>query len=239
MKNILITGANGGIGSAIAKKLASKNTRLFLIYHNNKDVLDSIKQTRSSEIYLYQCDLTKEKDIKASIDEIINKFKKIDVLINAHGVPLFQQIQDTTEKDYNHIFDTNFKSIVFTIKYVAKHMISEKCGNIINISSMWGNVGASMESIYSAAKGALNMLTLSLAKELGPSNICVNAICPGLIDTKMNARLDKFAISEIIASTPLNRIGKPDDIAKIVKFLALDASFITGQIITVDGGFSL
>ena len=134
MKNILITGANGGIGSAIAKKLASKNTRLFLIYHNNKDILDNIRQTHSSEIYLYQCNLTKEKEIKALIDDIIYKFKKIDVLINAHGVSLFQQIQDTSEKDYNHIFDTNFKSIVFTIKHVAKHMISEKYGNIINIS---------------------------------------------------------------------------------------------------------
>lgn len=238
MKNILISGANGGIGSAIANRLASKNTRLFLIYHNNKEMVEQIKRN-NYEIYLYQCDLTKENQIKELIHEIIKKFQKIDVLINAQGVSTFQQIQDTTENDYNYIFDTNFKSVVFTIKYVVKHMISEQCGNIINISSMWGNVGSSMESLYSASKGAINALTLSLAKELGPSNICVNAVCPGLIDTKMNEKIDKSAKLEIIDSTPLHRIGKPDDVAKIVKFLALNASFITGQLITVDGGFTL
>ena len=123
---------------------------------------------------------------------------------------------------------------------VSKHMISEKFGKIVNISSIWGTVGASMESLYSASKGAINALTLSLAKELGPSNITVNAICPGLIDTKMNKSLSQETINNVVEETPLQRIGKPQDVANLVEFLSSDKSnFITGQIITVDGGFSL
>ena len=119
-------------------------------------------------------------------------------------------------------------------------MVHEQLGRIVNISSMWGKVGASMESLYSASKGAINSFTLALAKELGPSNITVNAICPGLIDTKMNATLSKQDLDEIVASTPIERIGKPEDVASLVKFLTSDeAGFITGQLISVDGGFSL
>ena len=123
---------------------------------------------------------------------------------------------------------------------VSKHMISEKFGKIINISSMWGVVGSSMESLYSASKAAINNLTLSLAKELGPSNINVNAICPGLIDTKMNKNLTKETIDEIVNNTPLGRIGKPEDVANLTEFLLSEkANFITGQIITIDGGLTL
>ena len=136
--------------------------------------------------------------------------------------------------------NNNFLSSLLTTKFVSKNMISNKYGKIINISSMWGVVGASMESLYSASKGAINTLTLSLAKELGPSNITVNAICPGLIDTKMNNCLNEDDKLAIVESTPLGRIGKPEDVANLVKFLTSDkASFITGQIITIDGGLTL
>ena len=123
---------------------------------------------------------------------------------------------------------------------VAKYMIAEKYGKIVNISSIWGNVGSSMESLYSASKGAINTLTLALAKELSPSNINVNAICPGLIDTKMNKDLKKEDIKSIVDSTPLGRIGKAKDVANLVEFLSSEKSdFITGQIITIDGGLTL
>ena len=174
------------------------------------------------------------------VNKIIKKHKKIDCLINCAGVSLFKLIQDTTEEDYLKVFNANFKSTLLITAKVSKHMISEKFGRIINISSMWGVVGASMESLYSASKGAINNLTLSLAKELGPSGITVNAICPGLIDTKMNKALTKDTIKDIVENTPINRIGLPKDVAELVEFLSSDkASFITGQIITVDGGFSL
>ena len=174
------------------------------------------------------------------LNDIYSKFDKIDVLINCAGISHFGLIQDTTQEDYNSLFDSNVKSTIFVTKYVAKSMITHKEGNIINISSMWGKVGSSMESLYSATKGAINALTLSLAKELGPSNIRVNAVCPGLIDTKMNSELDDETIKSIVDSTPLNRIGKPEDVANLCLFLASeDASFITGQLITIDGGLTL
>ena len=200
----------------------------------------SAELSQISEVAIFKCDLSVDELVKNMIAEIISKFKHIDVLINAAGVALFKQIQDTKIEDYNYIFNNNVKTAINTIKYVTPHMVSQKSGKIINISSMWGKVGASMESLYSASKGALNSLTLSLAKELGPSNITVNAICPGLIDTKMNKNLTKSTIKNIVSSTPIARIGKPSDIANLTEFLATDkANFITGQIITVDGGFSL
>ncbi len=242
MKNVLITGASGDIGSEIAKNFASLGYRLLLVYNHNFEKINDLSTELSAitETAIFKCDLSKEEDAKNLIDEIIKKFKRIDVLVNSAGVSLIKQIQDTKMEDYDFIFNNNVKSTINTIKFVVPYMISEKYGKIINISSMWGKVGASMESLYSASKGAINSLTLSLAKELGPSNINVNAVCPGLIKSKMNANIEKEAIDEIIASTPLNRIGSCKDVANLVEFLSSDkADFITGQIISVDGGFSL
>lgn len=242
MKTFLITGASGGIGSEIASTLASKENKLLLIYNNSEKEIEEIKNKLSTktEVFVYKCNLKDEQEIKQTIETIITTHKKIDVLINCAGISHFQQIQDTSIADYNNIFDSNVKSTIFTTTYVSKHMISEQSGKIINISSMWGVVGASMESLYSASKGAINSLTLALAKELGPSNITVNAICPGLINTKMNKNLSEETISEIVESTPIRRIGTAKDVANLVEFLSSDkADFITGQIITVDGGFSI
>lgn len=242
MKNILITGASGGIGSEIARKFASLGYRLLLVYNKNKKAIDSLASELEAitELAIYQCDLTNEQAVKNMVADIILRFKRIDCLVNCAGVAQIKQIQDVTEQDFDFVFNNNVKSAVFVLKYAVPHMVSEKSGKIVNISSMWGKVGASTESIYSASKGAINSLTLSLAKELGPSNITVNAICPGLIDTKMNKNLSKADKKDIADSTPLNRIGKPIDVANAVEFLLSDqANFITGQIITVDGGLTL
>lgn len=239
MKNILITGASGEIGLAIAKQLA-KN-RLFLIYNNNeKPLIELQNKLKGCEIEIYKCDLSNTDQVKILVDKIIAKHKKIDCLINCAGVSINKLIQDCTEADYNYILNNNFKTVVNTTKFVAKHMISEKYGCIVNISSIWGVVGACMESLYSASKGAINSFTLSLAKELGFSGITVNAICPGFIDTKMNNMYSKSDIAEIVAETPMSRVGKPKDVANLVEFLISDkASFITGQIIRIDGGWTL
>lgn len=242
MKNILITGASGGIGSEIARKFAALGYRVLMVYNKNKLAIDKLSDELSSitEVAVYGCDLTQEKAVKTMIDDIIKRFKRIDCLVNCAGVAQIKQIQDVTEKDFDFVFNNNVKSAFFVLKHVVPHMVSEKAGGIVNISSMWGKVGASMESIYSASKGAINSLTLSLAKELGPSNITVNAICPGLIDTKMNANLSKADKKEIVAATPLNRIGTPQDVANAVEYLlSAEASFVTGQIITIDGGLTL
>ena len=242
MKNILITGASGGIGSEIARKFASLGFRVLMVYNKNKAAIDKLSDELSAitDVAVYQCDLTNEQAVKAMVADIIARFKRIDCLVNCAGVAQIKQIQDVSEQDFDFVFNNNVKSAVFVLKYVVPKMVSDKAGKIVNISSMWGKVGASMECIYSASKGAINSLTLSLAKELGPSNITVNAVCPGLIDTKMNDNLSKKDKKAIIDETPLNRIGTPKDVANIVEFLLSEqANFITGQIITVDGGLTL
>ena len=241
MKTILITGSSGGIGSAIAKKFAKSHNNIILVYNNNLSSIEKLKQSfKNCKIEVIKCDLTKADQINNMVEKIIKSHQKIDYLINCAGISKYQLIQDTTEEDYQEVFDTNLKSIVMLTAAVSKYMISEKYGKIINISSMWGLVGSSMESLYSASKGAINTLTLSLAKELGPSNITVNAICPGLINTKMNHKLSRETIRNLVINTPLKRIGKPEDIANLTAFLCDEkASFITGQLITVDGGFTL
>lgn len=242
MKTYLITGSSGGIGSEIARTLNKENNKLILIYNNNENAILNLKNELQnfSNVYVYKCDLTNEKEIKNLVDTIVSTHKKIDCLINCAGVSLFEQIQDTTPTSFDYVINSNLKSVVLLTALISKNMIHFQHGKIINISSMWGVVGASMESLYSLSKGAINNLTLSLAKELGPSNITVNAICPGLINTKMNKNLGDETIKNIINETPLNRIGQPSDVANLVEFLTSEkADFITGQIITVDGGFSL
>lgn len=239
MKTIIITGASGGIGIEIAKKFAKQKNNLILIYNKNKDFPKSFKQTNCS-LDFFQCDLSNTEQIKNTTSKILKKYKKVDCLINCAGISKFQQIQDTTEDDYHEVFNTNFKSAVMITSIISKQMISQKDGKIVNVSSIWGNVGASMESLYSASKAALNNFTLSLAKELGPSNINVNAVCPGFIDTKMNSHLTSAEVDEIVKSTPLEKVGKPEDVANLVEFLCdKKANFITGQIITIDGGLTL
>lgn len=242
MKTFIITGASGGIGEEISRTLANKNHRLILVYNNNSSSIEDLQNSLSTicETVIYKCNLTNAKEIDNMVFDILNKYKRVDCLINCAGVSLIKQIQDTTEEDYDFIFNTNLKSIVLLSAKISKSMISNQFGRIVNISSMWGVVGASMESLYSASKAAINNLTLSLAKELGPSNITVNSICPGLINTQMNKNLTNETIQEIVNNTPINRIGIPLDVAHLVEFLCSDeASFITGQIITVDGGYSL
>ena len=241
MKTILITGASGGIGSEIAKKFAKSNNTVILVYNKNKKILQNMKQSFTNcKLEIFQCDLTDTDQINAMVAKVIKNHSKIDCLVNCAGISKFQQIQDTTEKDFYEIFDTNVKSTTMLTAAVSKYMIAEQSGKIVNISSMWGVVGASMESLYSASKGAINSLTRALAKELGPSNINVNAVCPGFIDTKMNKNLSAETVINLVEETPISRIGQAGDVANIVEFLCSEkANFITGQVITVDGGLSL
>jgi 3-oxoacyl-[acyl-carrier protein] reductase len=168
---------------------------------------------------------------------MISDFGKIDILVNNAGVSQIGLLIDSNEEDYNHILDSNFRSVYNCTHAVLNHMISRRSGSIINISSIWGNVGASCEVLYSASKGAINAFTMALGKELAPSNIRVNGIAPGVIDTSMNSYFSDEEISGLKEEIPMDRFGKPKEIGKLAVFLASESSsYITSQIITIDGG---
>ena len=164
----------------------------------------------------------------------------MDVLVNNAGIAQIKLFTDVTSEEWQRMIDTNLSSAFYLTRTVAPDMIARQYGRIINVGSMWGKVGASCEVAYSASKAGLRGLTMALAKELGPSGITVNGVEPGVIDTDMNAALDEAARAELCEQTPLCRIGQPQEVAALIRFLASDdASFITGQMIGVDGGFAV
>lgn len=240
MKTVLITGASRGIGKAIAIKFAKENYRVLICYKSN----DNAARETENEILsfggncsLYKCDISKEEDIKEMFSKIESEGNNVDVLINNAGIALFKLFTDTTKEEWDNIFSTNVTGAYLCSKYALSSMIRKKEGKIINISSMWGEVGASCEVAYSASKAALIGLTKALAKELAPSNIQVNCISPGMINTEMNSHLSEEDIEAIREEIPLMKIGEGEDIANTALFLASDnANYITGQIISVNGG---
>ena len=226
MKIAIVTGASKGIGKEI------KNT----LENNGYTVVGTYNKTESDG--LVKCDLSKPEDIKELVEYTINSYGKIDLVVNCAGVSLCGVVQDISEEEISYLTDINLKAPYFMAKYVADYMIKNGSGAIINISSIWGNVGASCEVMYSASKGGINTMTKALAKELAPSNIRVNAVAPGVIKTDMLNCFTEEDLKELAEETPLKRLGTCEDVAKAVLFLA-EADFITGQILTVDGGFSL
>lgn len=243
MKTVLITGASGGIGSATLKIFARNGYKVIAQYNKGKDRLDeTIKELSqdgdgNSVIPVY-CDFTDKK----SVEEFTLNIKNlgVDVLINNAGVDLFKLIDQTTDAEIEKILSVNLNSAFVTVKAVVPGMISKKRGKIVNVSSIWGVVGGSMESVYSATKSALIGYTKALSKELGPSGINVNCVCPGVIDTEMNACLSKEDKIELIQKTPLSRLGKAEEVGELVYFLSSEKSdFITGESIVIDGGFIL
>lgn len=243
MKTVLITGASRGIGREIALKFSSEGYNIVLNYNSSeKKAKDLVKQINKMGVscLALKADVAIEAEVKAMIDTALKEFGKIDVLINNAGVALSKLFQQTTTDEIARVFGVNTFGVINCSKAVVPGMISEKCGKIINISSIWGKVGASMETIYSASKGAVIAFTMALAKELAPSGISVNCVCPGVIDTDMLLEYTEADKKELKEQTPLSRLGTPQDVANAVYFLASDnAAFITGQVITVDGGFAL
>ena len=239
-KVAVITGASRGIGRSIAVNLARCGASVAINYIENEKeaykTLDMVRNEGSNGIVI-QGDVSLYDSSKKIIENTLNRMGKIDILINNAGISKVGLFIDMKENDWDKIIDINFKGVLNCTHCVLEHMISRKSGSIVNISSMWGKVGASCESIYSASKGAVNLFTKSMAKEMGPSNIRINAVAPGVIDTEMNSWLQEEERKSLIDEIPIGRFGKSDDIGKIVCFLAGDSSqYITGQIITVDGG---
>lgn len=236
MKNVLITGGSRGIGEACVYEFLKKGFRVFLNYNKSGEkALEICKKTGAVPI---KADISNFAEVKKMSDFIHENYGGISVLVNNAGISQIKLFSDISENDWDNMFDINIKGMFLVTKAFIGDMIHEKYGKIINISSMWGITGASCEVHYSASKAAVIGFTKALAKEVGPSQINVNCIAPGVIETDMNFELNEEDIKALCEETPLNRIGKPEDIAKLAVFLASDdASFITGQVIGSDGGF--
>lgn len=241
-KTVLITGATGDIGSAMAEAFAKDGYDVIVHTFSNtekaKRFCEVLKGYGVKASYI-KADFTKDEEIKALSEKALET-GGIDVLINNAGIAYQELFQSVSEEKASEIFKINIESAVSLTKYIVPSMINNHKGVIINISSMWGVVGASCEVHYSTAKSAMTGFTRALAKEVGPSGIRVNCIAPGFIDTKMNSKFSKEDVEALKNDTPLMKTGKCEDVAELALFLASDkASFITGQIITVDGGLTL
>lgn len=240
-KIAIVTGASRGIGRAIAKMLAENNYIVIANYYRSEAEAVQLKEeleNQNKQIDIFKADVSKREEVKQLIEYTLNKYGKIDVLINNAGISKSQLFTDVTDNDWNKIIQNNLYSAFCVTQEVLPNMIHNKNGCIINISSIWGLVGASCESIYSISKAGIDAMTKSLAKELGPSNIRVNSIAPGFIDTDMNKEYSKDDINNIKQDIPLQKIGQPEDIAKCVKWLVED-EFTTGQVIAIDGGWAI
>ncbi len=236
MKTALITGASRGIGRATAKVFAKSGYRVIINYKNSEEKAKSLCGELDNA-YIYKADVSDSAQVKAMFEYVKESFGGVDVLVNNAGISHIGVFQLMEDSEIEKILCTNLMGAILCSKYAVKDMISKKSGNIINISSMWGEVGASCEVVYSASKAGIIGLTKALAKEVGQSGIRVNCIAPGVIETDMNKELDAQTISELIDEIPLKRMGTAEEIAKIALFLASDdSSYLNGITIGANGG---
>ncbi len=240
-KTVIITGASQGIGKETARFFAENGWNVVINYNRSekaaKDLLAEISPLCCASVF--KADVTKKEETDSLAEFTVKTYGKIDSLINNAGIaPASALFTDTTNEEWNNVFDTNLFGAFNTAQSVLPYMIHEKNGSIVNVSSIWGITGASCEVVYSSSKAALIGFTKALSKELAPSFIRVNAIAPGVIDTKMNDFLSEEEKNTIKEEIPLGRWGKPSEIASSIYFLASDSSsYITGQVLTADGGF--
>ena len=233
----LITGASRGIGRAIAESFAGAGYALILTCSKTMDDLNTVA-AQISEKYGTPC-LTAKADMGNAQDvaRLFSEIDHLDVLVNNAGISYVGLLSDMSEEDWHKVMAVNLDSCFYTSKHAIPLMLKKHSGRIINISSVWGNVGASMEVAYSASKGGINAFTKALAKELAPSNIQVNAIACGVIDTSMNACFTAEDMAALTEEIPADRIGKPEEVAQLALQLAQAPTYLTGQIITLDGGW--
>lgn len=240
-KTALITGSSRGIGAATALKFADMGYNVVINYNKSeKEAIDVLQKARNKNVsaIAIKADVSKYDGAELLVDKAVSEFGKLDALVNNAGVAQQKLFTDISEAEWARMFEINTQSMFYCSKFAVKNMIKNHSGKIINVSSIWGIRGASCEVHYSASKAAVIGFTKALAKELGPSGITVNCVAPGVIDTDMNSHLKAEDLKELINSTPLMRLGSPDDVANLICFLASEkADFITGQIIGCGGGF--
>lgn len=240
-KTIVITGASKGIGAATAILFARRNWNVVLNYNESYESANLLVRSLNSQgfsVMLQKANVANPLDTDLLVKEAKYKFGSIDAFVNNAGVSSIGMINELNSFDVDKIFDVNLKGVYNCCRSVTPIMVSQKGGKIINISSMWGQVGASCEVAYSAAKAGVIGLTKALAKELAPSGITVNAVAPGLIDTSMNSEIGVDELNDFVSDIPLGRMGTAEEIAAAVYYLVSDdASYITGQVLGVNGGY--
>lgn len=237
-KTVLITGGSRGIGAACVKKFAAGGYNVAFLYERDNEAAK--KTAEENGALALRCDVAEENQVAAAVKDAAVYFgvRAFDVLVCAAGISSDGLVSDFSRDEMKRTMEVNLGGVINAVRAVVPAMISAGEGAIVALSSVWGQTGASCESVYSASKGAVNAFVMSLAKELGPSGIRVNSVCPGVIDTDMNRKYSVEDMNALKEETPLGRIGKPDEVAEAVYFMASEgASFITGQILGVNGGF--
>ena len=240
-KTVLITGASRGIGRAIAKLFAENNYNVVINYNKSENEAKELQNYLTNKGYsarIFKADVSNVNEVNSLVNYTIGQFEKIDVLINNAGISKTNLFTDISYDEWNEIMNVNLNGVFYTTKKALQYMLPEMSGKIINISSIWGMVGGSFEVHYSASKAAIIGMTKALAKELGPSNINVNCIAPGVIKTDMLNNVSDDTLDILKEDTPLMKLGSPEDIAKCALFLASEGGdFLTGQVISPNGGF--
>lgn len=238
---VLITGASRGIGKAIATRFAKEGCSLIINCSKSREDLLALKTELVEKYHVPVIasvgNIGDYSYVSQLFEEIEKEFKGVDILINNAGISHIGLLADMTPEEWSNLININLSSAFYTSKLAIPYMLSKQQGKIINISSVWGNVGASCEVAYSASKGGLNSFTKALAKELAPSNIQVNAIACGCIDTEMNQCFSEEERQDLIAEIPAGRFGTPEEVSNLVYTLASEHNYLTGQIITLDGGW--
>lgn len=239
-KTVLITGGSRGIGRACVELFARSGWQVVFLCRTQQQAAQALQAKLRSEgcdVEYFLCDVSNRTRVDEVIGDVLRRRHHIDALVNNAAIAQIKLFTDLTQEDWRRMFSVNVDGVFNCTQAVLPAMISEKSGVIVNVSSMWGQVGASCEVHYSAAKAAVIGFTRALAKEVGPSGIRVNAVCPGVIDTDMNAALDEETYAALCEETPLGRIGSAEEVACSIAYLCSDASsFITGQILGVNGG---
>ncbi len=240
MKTAIITGAAKGIGAAVAVAFAKSGYKVVINYNKSEEraraLCQILNDTYPTEAVCIKADVSTSDGAKKLITEAVSAFGDIDVLVNNAGIAQQKLFTDITNEDWQAMISTNLSSVFFVSREAVPFMVSKKSGSIVNISSIWGETGGSCEVHYSAAKAGVIGLTKALAKELAPSGITVNCVCPGVIKTDMLSSFSEEDLKALTEETPVMRLGTPKDVADAVFYLATNSGFVTGQILGVNGG---
>ena len=236
--NALITGASRGIGRAIAEALASDGYDLILTCKNSIGELETFAESLEKKYGISVCAERVDMSSPSDVRELFEGITDLDVLVNNAGISYIGLLQDMTDEEWNDVIGTNLSSAFYTCRQAIPLMLKKHSGRILNISSVWGNVGASLETAYSASKGGMNAFTKALSKELAPSSIAVNAIACGVIDTDMNSAFSAEDMEALKKEIPADRIGKPEEVAGLASLILKAPLYMTGQVITLDGGWT-